>query len=63
MQWMSIRVAREKEELLLSEEELSKVWLLRKILQPLNQIDAMEFLLEKVKPTKTNKDFLMSMNR
>ena len=51
-----------KEELLLSEEELSKIWILRKILQPLNQIDAMEFLLDKVRPTKTNKEFLMSMN-
>jgi transcription termination factor Rho len=52
-----------KEELLLSEEELQKVWILRKMLHPLNQIDAMEFLLDKVKPTKTNKEFLMSMNR
>jgi len=52
-----------KEELLLNEEELSKIWILRKMLQPLNQIDAMEFLLGKVKPCKTNKEFLMSMNR
>ncbi len=52
-----------KEELLLNEEELSKVWVLRKMLQPLNQIDAMEFLLDKVAPCKTNKEFLMSMNQ
>ncbi len=52
-----------KEELLLNEEELSKIWILRKMLQPLNQIDAMEFLLGKVRPCKTNKEFLMSMNR
>ncbi|MBI4126885.1 MAG: transcription termination factor Rho [Deltaproteobacteria bacterium] len=52
-----------KEELLLNEEEISKIWLLRKLLQPLNQIDAMEFLLDKVRPTKTNKEFLMSMNQ
>ncbi len=52
-----------KEELLLNEEELSKVWILRKMLQPLNQIDAMEFLLGKLKPCKTNKEFLMSMNQ
>lgn len=51
-----------KEELLLSEEELNKVWILRKMLHPLNQIDAMEFLLDKLKPTKSNKEFLMSMN-
>jgi transcription termination factor Rho len=52
-----------KEELLLNEEELNKVWILRKMLQPLNQIDAMEFLLGKVSVCKTNKEFLMSMNR
>ncbi|HPQ80140.1 MAG TPA: transcription termination factor Rho [bacterium] len=52
-----------KEELLLNEEELSKVWILRKMLQPLNQIDAMEFLLDKLTPCKTNKEFLMSMNK
>jgi len=52
-----------KEELLLSEEELNKVWILRKMLQPLNQIDAMEFLLGKVKHTKTNDEFLQSMNQ
>ena len=52
-----------KEELLLTEEELQKVWILRKMLQPLNQIDAMEFLLDKLTPCKTNKEFLMSMNK
>lgn len=52
-----------KEELLLNEEELNKVWILRKMLQPLNQIDAMEFLLNKMGSCKTNKEFLMSMNQ
>jgi transcription termination factor Rho len=52
-----------KEELLLNEEELNKVWILRKMLQPLNQIDAMEFLLGKMGSCKTNKEFLMSMNQ
>ncbi len=52
-----------KEELLLNEEELQKVWILRKMLQPLNQIDAMEFLLDKLTPCKNNKEFLMSMNQ
>jgi len=52
-----------KEELLLNDEELNKIWILRKMLQPLNQIDAMEFLLDKVQPTKDNKEFLMSMNQ
>jgi len=52
-----------KEELLLNEEELNKVWILRKMLQPLNQIDAMEFMLDKIQDTKNNKEFLMSMNQ
>ncbi len=52
-----------KEELLLSEEELSKAWILRKMLQPLNQIDAMEFMLDKMQGTKNNKEFLLSMNQ
>jgi len=51
-----------KEELLLSEEELSKIWLLRKILSDFTPVEAMEFLLEKMKGTKGNKEFLKSMN-
>ncbi len=50
-----------KEELLLDEEELNKVWILRKILSPLNPIEAMELLLEKLSATKSNKNFLKSM--
>ncbi|MCX7905864.1 MAG: transcription termination factor Rho [Elusimicrobiales bacterium] len=50
-----------KEELLLSEEELNKVWILRKVLAPLSPIDAMELLLSKLSATKSNKDFLKSM--
>ncbi|GBD90699.1 hypothetical protein BMS3Abin04_01416 [bacterium BMS3Abin04] len=51
-----------KEELLLSEEELNKVWILRKILSEFDSIEAMEFLLNKMKGTRNNKEFLMSMN-
>jgi transcription termination factor Rho len=51
-----------KEELLLAEKELNRVWLLRKVLQPMGTVDAMEFLLEKIRQTKTNADFLDSMN-
>lgn len=50
-----------KEELLLTEEELNKVWILRKVLAPLSPIDAMELLLNKLSATKSNKDFLKSM--
>lgn len=50
-----------KEELLLTEEEINKVWVLRKVLTPLNPIEAMELLIEKISATKSNKDFLKSM--
>jgi transcription termination factor Rho len=52
-----------KEELLLKPQELNRVWILRKLLQPLNSIDAMEFLLDKMKGTKDNQDFLDSMSK
>ena len=51
-----------KEELLLSPQELNRVWVLRKVLQPLGVVDSMELLLEKIQETKTNQDFLASMN-
>ncbi|MBI4249688.1 MAG: transcription termination factor Rho [Elusimicrobia bacterium RIFCSPLOWO2_12_FULL_59_9] len=50
-----------KEELLLSEDELNKVWILRKLLASSSTTDAMELLLEKLSATKSNKDFLKSM--
>ncbi len=52
-----------KEELLLSQNVLQRVWVLRKLLAPLSPIDSMEFLLDKVEKTKTNKEFLESMNQ
>ncbi len=51
-----------KEELLLAEAELNRIWVLRKVLQPLGVVDSMELLLEKVKETETNEAFLASMN-
>lgn len=51
-----------KEELLLKEETLMRVWLLRKILSELTPVEAMEFLLDKMRGTKNNKEFLESMN-
>jgi transcription termination factor Rho len=50
-----------KEELLLTQDELNKTWVLRKVLAPLSPIDAMELLIEKLSATKSNKDFLKSM--
>lgn len=52
-----------KEELLLTEEVLRKVWLLRKVTSPMNTIEAMEFLLDKMGGTKSNKEFLNMMNQ
>ncbi|MDY6845168.1 MAG: transcription termination factor Rho [Thermodesulfobacteriota bacterium] len=52
-----------KEELLLTKEEINKVWILRKVLQPMNSIEAMEFLLEKMSETKSNEEFLQAMNK
>ena len=52
-----------KEELLLPPDDLNRVWILRKLLSPLNPVDAMEFLLDKMQGTKNNADFLASMNR
>jgi transcription termination factor Rho len=51
-----------KEELLLSREELSRLWILRKLLNEMNIVEGMEFLLEKIGDTKTNRDFLRNMN-
>ncbi len=51
-----------KEELLLDQDVLNKIWVLRKVLSPLNSIDSMEFLLDKFKKTKDNAEFLAAMN-
>ena len=51
-----------KEELLVDKAMLSKTWVLRRILMPMGVTDAMEFLLDKLKPTKNNSDFFDSMN-
>ena len=51
-----------KEELLLHPDELKRIWLLRKALNALNAVEDMEFLLEKLKKSKTNAEFLMSLN-
>ncbi|MHB8111083.1 MAG: transcription termination factor Rho [Syntrophorhabdaceae bacterium] len=52
-----------KEELLLQSADLQRIWLLRKVLQPMNTVEAMEFLLEKLADTDSNKDFLYSMSK
>ncbi|GBR01181.1 transcription termination factor Rho [Gluconacetobacter liquefaciens NRIC 0522] len=51
-----------KEELLVERSELSKMWVLRRILAPMGTMDAMDFLLDKLKYSKTNRDFFDAMN-
>ncbi len=52
-----------REERLMADDELKKVWILRKILHPMDEIAAIEFLLDKMKDTKTNDDFFEAMKR
>ncbi len=52
-----------REELLASSEELQKMWILRKILNPMDETDCMEFLIDKLSMTKTNDEFFDSMKR
>ena len=52
-----------REELLINPAELQKIWLLRKLLHPMEDVDAIEFLLDKLRATKNNAEFFKSMNR
>jgi transcription termination factor Rho len=52
-----------KEELLVDRDDLNKMWILRKVLSPLSTVESMEFLLDKIRGTKTNREFLESMNK
>ncbi len=52
-----------KEELLVDANTLNKMWVLRKVLNPLSTVESMEFLIDKLKVAKTNKDFIESMNK
>lgn len=54
--------ATRKEDLLLPKEVINRIWILRKVLHPMNTVDAMEFLLSRVAQTKTNEDFIKSMS-
>ncbi|HDS15069.1 MAG TPA: transcription termination factor Rho [Proteobacteria bacterium] len=57
-----IRSGTRREDLLMDPKDLQRVWILRKFIQPMNVVEGMEFLLEKMKDTKNNADFLDSMN-
>ena len=57
-----IRSGTRKEELLIPKANLNRVWILRRLLQEMNPVDAMEFIINKIKKTETNQEFLDSMN-
>jgi transcription termination factor Rho len=57
------RSATRKEELLIDDKDLMRIWVLRKVLSQLNEVEAMELLLDKMGKTKTNADFLDAMSR
>jgi transcription termination factor Rho len=52
-----------REELLIDQTTLQRIWLLRKVLSTMNVVDSMEFLLDKLGETKSNQDFFNSMNQ
>jgi transcription termination factor Rho len=51
-----------REELLLDQEELNRLWILRKVLSDMQPIEAIEFLLDRMKGTRSNREFLLGMN-
>lgn len=51
-----------REELLTPNDQLQRIWILRKVLQPMNTIDSMEFVIDKLSKTKTNEEFIANMN-
>jgi transcription termination factor Rho len=52
-----------KEELLIPKNNLNRIWILRRLLQEMNPVDAMEFIMDKIRKTETNQAFLDSMNQ
>jgi len=58
-----IRSGTRKEELLIPQVNLNRIWILRRLLQEMNPVDAMEFIIDKIRKTDTNQEFLDSMNQ
>jgi transcription termination factor Rho len=58
-----IRSGTRKEELLIPKNNLNRIWILRRLLQEMNPIDAMEFIIDKIRKTDSNQQFLDSMNQ
>ena len=58
-----VRSGTRKEELLMPKQNLNRIWILRRLLQEMNPVDAMEFIISKIRKTESNQDFLDSMNQ
>ncbi|TFG93001.1 MAG: transcription termination factor Rho, partial [Syntrophobacterales bacterium] len=58
-----VRSGTRKEEMLIPEDDLRRIWILRRLLQEMNSVDAMEFIIDKIKKTTTNKEFFGSMKQ
>lgn len=58
-----IRSGTRKEEMLTPKENLNRIWILRRLLQEMNSVDAMEFIIDKIRKTEKNREFLDSMNQ
>jgi len=58
-----VRSGTRKEELLMPKQNLNRIWILRRLLQEMNPVDAMEFIVGKIRKTESNQDFLDSMNQ
>lgn len=58
-----IRSGTRKEELLMPKQNLNRIWILRRLLQEMNPVDAMDFIISKIRKTRTNQEFLDSMNQ
>jgi len=58
-----VRSGTRKEELLIPKENLNRIWILRRLLQEMNSIDSMEFIIDKLRKTEANQEFLNSMNQ
>ena len=63
LQLTLIKSGTRREELLTSQDELQKMWILRKLLQPMDEFAAIEFIIDRLKATKTNEDFFDAMKR
>jgi len=58
-----IRSGTRKEELLIPREHMNRIWILRRLLQEMNPVEAIEFITDKIRKTQTNEEFFGSMNQ